>query len=787
MNSYAPAYERFGSQISAIHFIGPNKPWNSIPYRPSFAKFSTAESSELAYDYNSLLDRWFNVYDRHYRAQPITVDGSFELKTYTPVWEQESRDQHTANITASDPLPSGTTFSLDELKKVAIEGLHSLVSSSDDHRGEGNYINLPLHGRVDLMAPRRPQELVFVEETDVEDAPSKSENSVPLEIRVQQSGPSTPPRKPIGSSGSFGWQPLPTPDPNDLPAGPRPNIISLPSTPTPHAWFARSSLSPQAPQMSMLSLHPTQMSLPLVYPTQVFPALPGSPSPQSHRLPSSQPEQTAYSNPRQVSQLPISTPPQMPSMQPAQAMQDYFPPQQPTQMHPSAEKQEPVYTSSHAEEEERRPPSPPLLLWNPAIEPPPTSLPSSSAFPSNNYYPNAWDQSPTKAVDGTSQSPDTIQLFQPPRTPGIPKPLVREGHYRQVTGDGTSGAAPSPDPSKVKHIFTWEDKPRAQPGRVFPSLESPSPKPVQGLSPSLLPMSPAAQGLLSPLRGLPVDLVYVNRWDTVPGIQKYASRLRPPKAPIPLAPAFDENEWKKDTEHKAEVSSRDGDDEDSSDESAADESDKDEKARNSQRQSRRSSIVSASELITGKKKQYKTRGVQTVPKDMRSRAVQVNTFLVNPSILPKTKNTFAGDASQLPDLPMSTAMPSPIPSPIDEPERILQTPQPGSSSEQKLPMTGRSVSHTALQYTQSPMQVPRLGFPSIVSRQVSNDSSLPSPLSSGPPLSPAEGPAPPSPSRKGGRVWDPARGVELFKRGSEEVLARFLKMGSWESEASRPR
>jgi len=31
-------------------------------------------------------------------------------------------------------------------------------------------------------------------------------------------------------------------------------------------------------------------------------------------------------------------------------------------------------------------------------------------------------------------------------------------------------------------------------------------------------------------------------------------------------------------------------------------------------------------------------------------------------------------------------------------------------------------------------------------------------------------------------VWDPARGVEIFKKGSEEVLSRFLKMGSWEEE-----
>ena len=36
--------------------------------------------------------------------------------------------------------------------------------------------------------------------------------------------------------------------------------------------------------------------------------------------------------------------------------------------------------------------------------------------------------------------------------------------------------------------------------------------------------------------------------------------------------------------------------------------------------------------------------------------------------------------------------------------------------------------------------------------------------------------------RAGGRAWDPARGVEIFKRGSEEVLTRFLKMGTREEE-----
>ena len=84
---------------------------------------------------------------------------------------------------------------------------------------------------------------------------------------------------------------------------------------------------------------------------------------------------------------------------------------------------------------------------------------------------------------------------------------------------------------------------------------------------------------------------------------------------------------------------------------------------------------------------------------------------------------------------------------------------------------------SAIRVTSSP-----IGSASAISRQTSNDSSLASPVSSIGPLSPSEGQPISSPLRKGGRVWDPARGVELFKRGSEEVLARFLKMGSWEDE-----
>jgi hypothetical protein len=71
--------------------------------------------------------------------------------------------------------------------------------------------------------------------------------------------------------------------------------------------------------------------------------------------------------------------------------------------------------------------------------------------------------------------------------------------------------------------------------------------------------------------------------------------------------------------------------------------------------------------------------------------------------------------------------------------------------------------------------------PSIARRQISNDSSVGSPPSSVGPVSPGDDQPFSAPIRTGTRVWDPARGVELFKRGSEEVLARFLKMGgSWD-------
>ena len=54
---YVPAYRHFQSSISAVHFIGNDKPW-----------IIGREGRGASGVYEELLGRWWSVYDKHYRA-----------------------------------------------------------------------------------------------------------------------------------------------------------------------------------------------------------------------------------------------------------------------------------------------------------------------------------------------------------------------------------------------------------------------------------------------------------------------------------------------------------------------------------------------------------------------------------------------------------------------------------------------------------------------------------------------------------------------------------------------
>ncbi|KAJ7751307.1 glycosyltransferase family 8 protein [Mycena maculata] len=707
--TYAPAYERFGSQISVIHFIGPNKPWNALFYRPPFQHhgLQTDAGPLQAYDYNALVDRWFAVYDKYCRAQPAVSESEFEVKRYVSAWDDPTG---TGAELISGSMASGTALGLDDLRRVAVEGMQPDGTRSESRAGEGEYLRLPLEGRVDLMRPQKPEQ-------EKEEKVEKSQGWVdPDNLATPRAGHTrseSPPR----------WETLPTPGPDEVPPSPRLPPVSLPPIPTPtQASYARTH----------------------------------------HEQPPSQPPQQHHDQHGQ---------------------------------HHQDQHQQHQHQHQQHQQEAPRPASPPMLIWNAATDPPPTTAPPASAFPTETYFPNIWDQPPSQQQHyrqgpaGPSPPPDSSAFFQPPPPSEIPESLRRQGHYRQVTGEEEEGATgPSPDRSKVKHVFPWEEKPRQMPGRVFPSSDAPSPSLFMSPgTPDSVAQSRSQQ--LSPLGGLPATLTYGNAWDAVPSIQKYASRLvRPPPSPAPLAPAFEGDRYRKGRswEDRTEASSMDGDDEDDGDDDDSLVPDKDsdrETTRSSMtvRSRSGSSSISASYTIKGKKKEYRVRGVQTISPQMRSQGTQVS--FDPPKVSTHEKRSSRHDGRRWapsaadvlppvtvhagPDIPMTTASPSPA----------LQ--QPGSPREFTF---ASSPTTPSVQMSTPP---PRPAPAATVERQISNDGSLTSPPSSIGPISPPDAPLVLSPARKGSRVWDPARGVELFKRGSEEVLARFLKMGSWEDEGAQ--
>lgn len=750
---YAPAYERFGKKISAIHFIGPNKPWNSIQYRaPFLSQREQPESSQQAYDYDALVDKWFNVYDTHYRVQSIIPEKHFEVQKYVSAWDE-----------GAPSSGEGGALSLEELRLLAIQGMNAadlaLENKFGDGDGEGEYKSLPLEGRIDLMRPQPPPEQKDADHSSI----SIDTRQYPLQQQQQRQHSS----------------PL-TPGPHEAPPSPHPHPIPLPPA---HLLVGDESAAPH--EIRHQDVHDSSQSL------------------QPH--------------------------------------------QPPTQEHPSSE---------FRHQPSARPPSPPKMLWNPAIEPPPNTAPPPSAFLGDTYFQNIWDQPPSKHHDRThphhttSLTPDSDAFFQPPPPSQIPETLLLQGHYRNVTGESDHGSStgPNPDISKVKHVFPWEDKPRAKPARVFPTSDGPSPTWHSPVTQHVVELAetpePILEQVVSPLvkplppKGLPANLAYANAWDTVPSIQRYASRLvRQPPPPPPPAP-FDSEDYRrgrKTWDDRTEASSRDGDDEDNTDSDddepvvsrLADSDDETSLSGSTNRtRSRRGSSVSASYGVKAKKKEYRVRGVQTISPEMREQAVQVSILVdlskvtntprpsqdqkngnqetIRPRRASLSLQTGGTRKPQWAPSPGSTTLPPIVsregeglsgsiaatgtstgrggdaldsrisPSPdVVSPREYIDSPGPVRTN------SSSTITPTAIRRSSG---TPPLG----PSRQISNESSITSPPSSAGPISPPEG-QPIGSQRKVGRVFDPARGVELFKRGSEEVLARFLKMSSWEEDGSPQR
>ncbi|KAH0551357.1 hypothetical protein GP486_007428 [Trichoglossum hirsutum] len=55
---HLPAFRHFGSSMSMVHFIGPEKPWSR----------GRDKGGDVSGTYNELVGRWWSVYDHHYRT-----------------------------------------------------------------------------------------------------------------------------------------------------------------------------------------------------------------------------------------------------------------------------------------------------------------------------------------------------------------------------------------------------------------------------------------------------------------------------------------------------------------------------------------------------------------------------------------------------------------------------------------------------------------------------------------------------------------------------------------------
>lgn len=317
-----------------------------------------------------------------------------------------------------------------------------------------------------------------------------------------------------------------------------------------------------------------------------------------------------------------------------------------------------------------RPRSPPKLSWNPAVEPPPNEQPPSSTFPEDTYFPNVWDHSLGQHYDGgypTLSSPGRNDpanvLFSPPPPPHIPEHLIREGQYANVFGSTQApespesvSSPPAPDRKKVHAIFPWEERPRHIPRRVFPKADSPPPvvnyiESERTSSPISTPPTQserAAPPIRSPTSpsALPWGIGFMNAWDSVPSIQRYASKLAgspkifPHQYMAPVPPPREDNwreEWERqrarEMQDQHDASSMDGDDEDEDDEDEFELSEGSSKGKASRRRARAASMGSKS------RKKYRSRGIQALP-ETSEQSVQV-TIITAESAIPRTSSDAA--------------------------------------------------------------------------------------------------------------------------------------------------
>jgi glycogenin len=261
---------------------------------------------------------------------------------------------------------------------------------------------------------------------------------------------------------------------------------------------------------------------------------------------------------------------------------------------------------------------------------------------------------------------------------------------------------------------------------------------------------------MSPRLGSLNTLGYTNAWDTVLGIQKYADRLVKPPPPRSQSALEDKEDskrrgrrahaseyrWQDDAE---DLSSRDGDIESEGEESG-------EEPISTRKPRRRTWRNNSTELDSGDDDNGEVKQQGRYSSDRVRDRTHTGRRSATPSTSLRDRAGYKHSGFSPRASPVISAEASPSSSPpLMEPK----------------PTWGNGASPTILQspiaYDQNP------------STATASSAPVPEPGSSAS-ASPHVPSSPSQPRKPARRVFDPARGVDVFKRGSEEVLARFLRM-----------
>lgn len=351
------------------------------------------------------------------------------------------------------------------------------------------------------------------------------------------------------------------------------------------------------------------------------------------------------------------------------------------------------------------------------------------------YFPKIWDidqnwssVSPSSSETSlttmepspSKSQPTSNALFSSSHAHVTPETLRSEGQHWNIIGE--ENRPPTSDLTKVKRVFPWEERPRYTPGRVFPDDGSPSSslrRPPFSATPEK--KSAFRSPMPSPLAGFPPSFQSHYPWNGSP-LQRHANKAAwSASSPSPLGLV----------NGRVETDSQDGDIED--------EVDPEEEAI---MRSRRSSFEKMKRAP-----KYRSVGVQTDARELHEEGVQAMTFTHATEATPVgTTSLPAAAITGISSLP-------PLSSPVPDSRPLL----PSNSRDHETPIT--LASDEAGDVDSSPVTSPALP-----SKTVASGTAL-------------------SRGRTGSRVWDPARAVDVFKRGSEEVLARFMKIGSWGEHA----